>query len=450
MNNRMNNDGSYGGYGSNSGYYGSQDQSYGHNQGSNYGPQRGAYGYNQTQQDSYSQNAGYYNNGQYGQRADQYESKVASSTKIPSLLSDFPNSSSKNREMGRKSWGTEQFTNQGSNSWQGMENDYNSRDSYSSDHSQPKNGSFIETVKNNPKDSKLGTPGSGEIKEKSYLEKFMFEWEKVLSEDFERLRAEADREIQGQKEKSGDLGSEFNDDRLNQMVKKKNDPHAEYISVIQKIVTYDVLHLKCQVCNISVYGKKNLDTHLDGKRHLISMADYSVSAPLAPRPSPTLSSSVVSQLVKRYRSAALVGLEYVAEVLVDRADVEYHCLLCDTSSTPNNLMYHLLSVKHRLKYLNIYFKVVGKKFGRVRNVDFWEESSLDLLDTVTSRIEEKYGRGEPTVVASPTIFHNQIAKIRQQMKDARHIRESIDFNFKTLPDPFGTYLYKIPNDQITK
>jgi len=162
------------------------------------------------------------------------------------------------------------------------------------------------------------------------------------------------------------------------------------------------------------------------------------------------SSSVLKHLVKRYKSAALLGLEYVAEVLVDNLGAEYHCLLCDQTSTPQNLMYHLLSVKHRLKYLSLYFKVVGRKFNRVKNVDFWEESSFDLLDTVTSRIEEKYGRGEPTVVASPTIFHKDVAKIRQQMKDAKHIRESIDFNFKTLPDPFGTYQFKIPPEEITE
>jgi len=360
-------------------------------------------------------------------------------------------------ERGRKpnNWGSEQSSSQGFRS----ENKFNSRDSQGRDQrksqsrdqtSQSTNGSLATNAQNNSQGVPFGTPGSGEIKEKNYLEKFMFEWDKVMNEDFPRLRAEVDEDLKRQKMKKGDLGSEYDDDRLNMKVRKKGDPQAVEKSVIKKQVSFDVIHLQCQVCNISVYGKRNLDTHLVGKRHEGNMADYVISEPPPDCGAPiSPSSSMLTHLVKRYKSAALLGLEYVAEVLTDKMDAEYHCLLCDISSSPQNLMYHLLSVKHRLKYLGMYFKVVGRKFNRVKNVDFWEESSFDLLDTVTSRIEEKYGRGEPTVVASPTIFHKEVVKIRQQMKEVKHIRESIDFNFKTLPDPFGTYLFKIPQEEIT-
>ena len=68
----------------------------------------------------------------------------------------------------------------------------------------------------------------------------MFEWDKVMNEDFPRLRAEVDEEIKRQKIKKGDLGSEYDDDRLNMKVRKKGDPQAVEKSVIKVSLLFNL------------------------------------------------------------------------------------------------------------------------------------------------------------------------------------------------------------------
>jgi len=287
---RTSNEGAYAAYGANYGYYGAHNQPYVQqpNQAA-YGSQRGGtYKYLQNQQygrqeDSYSQQAvNSYYNGQYGQRGEQYDPNTGAPWVRTPQMGEYPPPASRGRKS--NTWVNKQFPNQGFQSWPGTENT-SSRDQTS----QSKNGSLT-NVQNSSQGVQYGAPGSGEIKEKNYLEKFMFEWDKVLSEDFVRLRHEVDDEIKRQKLKKGDLGSEYDDDRLNMMVKKKNDPQAVEMNIIKKTVTFDVTHLQCQVCNISVYGKRNLDTHLVGKRHEGNMADFVIQSrrrpwwPSPPRP----------------------------------------------------------------------------------------------------------------------------------------------------------------------
>jgi len=280
----------------------------------------------------------------------------------------------------------------------------------------------------------------------------MFEWNKVVEEDFDRRRKEADSEIQKIKMtygKSFDLGAQFNDPRLNTMVTRKAGD-AESFPLYRFWEEGGALFFKCAVCSVQVYGKRNLDCHISGKKHATNMLDFSQTDSPSASPPAVPTRPVVSHLLSRYKVAPLLGLDYIVEVLVGRTDAEYHCLLCETISTARLLMFHLLSAQHRVGYLQNRFRVLHRKFARVKNIDFWEESTFDLLDTVSSRIEAKFGRREPSVVESIVIFDRERKRMMENIQSRDHIRESDDFNFKTLMDPFGKYLYKIPHQEMTR
>ena len=61
--------------------------------------------------------------------------------------------------------------------------------------------------------------------------------------------------------------------------------------------------------------------------------------------------SLLSRLLDKFVVGPVLGLEYVVEVLVGRADPEYRCALCCISSSVHDIMPHLLSAIHRLAYM---------------------------------------------------------------------------------------------------
>ena len=62
--------------------------------------------------------------------------------------------------------------------------------------------------------------------------------------------------------------------------------------------------------------------------------------------------SVLSQLLEKYRAAALVGLEFAVEVWWQgERDPRHHCLLCNFQCGIMEFMFHLLSAQHRLNYM---------------------------------------------------------------------------------------------------
>merc|ERR1711874_515069 len=72
--------------------------------------------------------------------------------------------------------------------------------------------------------AKFGDRGSGKIRERKYLEKFIFEWDKLVEEDYNNIRSCADEEIQKIRVEAGagsDLSAQFNDPQLNTMVIRK-------------------------------------------------------------------------------------------------------------------------------------------------------------------------------------------------------------------------------------
>ncbi len=48
------------------------------------------------------------------------------------------------------------------------------------------------------------------------------------------------------------------------------------MSVLSSATVDGCLQFTCRVCSITVLGKKNIDSHLDGKKHAAKMVDWEV------------------------------------------------------------------------------------------------------------------------------------------------------------------------------
>ena len=67
--------------------------------------------------------------------------------------------------------------------------------------------------------------------------------------------------------------------------------------------------------------------------------------------SPVTDPGPISSLLKQYKAAPLIGLEYIVEIVGEKGEPDYACLLCKFECKTRELMYHLLSAHHRLFYL---------------------------------------------------------------------------------------------------
>ena len=132
--------------------------------------------------------------------------------------------------------------------------------------------------------------------------------------------------------------------------------------------------------------------------------------------------SLLSRLLEKYTVGPLVGLEYVVEVLVGRSDPEYKCALCRISSNILFIMEHLLSANHRLAYMDKFFPQASRKFLTVPNKSLWTHSTYDFLDTVVTRIEAKFARAKPRVVASLVVWEKEKSKIADEIEQGAHAK----------------------------
>ena len=143
------------------------------------------------------------------------------------------------------------------------------------------------------------------------------------------------------------------------------------------------------------------------------------------------------------------------EVKLNNKEEVYKCVLCNTDSDLNGIVGHLLSTCHRLAFLRKHFPTVARKFTTSIPENQWPLASYDLLDTVAGRIEARCGRGQVTTVGGLLAWERERMTLVQKITEAVHARleshffyfhllvmiisycrESADFNFEKLPDPF--------------
>ncbi len=174
-----------------------------------------------------------------------------------------------------------------------------------------------------------------------------------------------------------DIGAIFNDPSLNDKFidKESGLPTPCYTYKEER----GCIYIRCNICNLQVIGKRNLDTHLEGKKHrnkagsvvmaskilfrisLIILFSYDPfqfpgkdllppgeepAAPLLP------TEPVIFQILDKFKEAPLIGLEYVVEIIHGPSvDPSYECLLCNTRFDSSGVVSDVVSASHRLKYL---------------------------------------------------------------------------------------------------
>ena len=61
-----------------------------------------------------------------------------------------------------------------------------------------------------------------------------------------------------------DPGTRYGDDRLNQMARKEGGPETDVFIVTEETGT---LNIRCKVCEMTIFGVRNLNSHIAGKKH---------------------------------------------------------------------------------------------------------------------------------------------------------------------------------------
>jgi len=283
--------------------------------------------------------------------------------------------------------------------------------------------------------------------EELWMDKFLVIWRKLIETEWSAMRSEVDREVQGKKQSlvtNQDLGSMFNEPTLNQRV--VDNRLGEERAVFRSWDNQGITQLECTVCNITVNGMKTMQSHMNGKKHLVRLEEFTVIEgrsdcdPVKAMVDMVPERSILSRLLEKYMVGPVIGLEYVVEVLVGRADPEYKCALCRISSSIFDLMEHLISAQHRLAYMDKFFPQASRKFLSVPNKALWTVSTFEFLDTVVNRIESKFARAQPRVVASIVVWDKEKFKIADEIEQGKHARECPGFSFENLQDPFqGTF-----------
>ena len=109
---------------------------------------------------------------------------------------------------------------------------------------------------------------------------------------------------------------------------------------------------------------------------------------------------------------------------------------------------HLLSPSHRLRYLESFFPTVRRKFAKVPNIKYWQSPAYDFLESVALRIETKFGREKIVTVQGMEYFTQNLPALQALAELSRHFTEDETLNFKTIPDPFGSFIKEIPAQEI--
>ena len=112
--------------------------------------------------------------------------------------------------------------------------------------------------------------------EYEYLDRFMRHWKSIVSQLFSFVSLEFNRTMELKKEQAAspsDLGKEFNDFRLNLRVL---DKQGEEKDVFTSCLTGTTLTFRCAVCDISVFGKRNIESHMQGRRHFSALANFQI------------------------------------------------------------------------------------------------------------------------------------------------------------------------------
>lgn len=220
-----------------------------------------------------------------------------------------------------------------------------------------------------------------------------------------------------------DLGTKFNEPQLN--VRVRDGKLGKERAVVTCQDRDGTKMFQCTICDIKVPGVQTMKLHISGKRHCNKLKDFTVvdgSASLS-RESETVAAglvpdhSLLGRLLKLFsQTSVLTGTEFIAEVLHGTAEPQYHCLLCTTACTVQEVLPHLLSASHQLAYLAQVHPELYLQFAARSSPALWGPETFNKLQAQVAGL--KLRRKDPTVVASPVVFEARREQIFVRMEVA--------------------------------
>lgn len=114
----------------------------------------------------------------------------------------------------------------------------------------------------------------------------------------------------------------------------------------------------CHICDVSCNSELMLEAHFNGKQHRKKAAKVESANDSLPQqhqlPQHPVDKHDLRELVKSCPEP-VVGLAYVEEVFAEsQTSVQsgYYCMLCQTKAYAQNMLSHVLGVKHRNQYFH--------------------------------------------------------------------------------------------------
>lgn len=149
----------------------------------------------------------------------------------------------------------------------------------------------------------------------------------------------------------------------------------------------------CNVCNISMVSENNWNMHLIGQKHIKNTRKSQGKFPSRKKPNlvPDARPSLMDKLERL--SEVVVGLDMVKETHdLDAPGPMYTCMLCLHNATSITIIDHILTLKHRIKFLE---KIQHPILQTLKGVDKYNLHMI--IKNVCAEIEAQQGRGALSV-----------------------------------------------------
>jgi hypothetical protein len=201
-------------------------------------------------------------------------------------------------------------------------------------------------------------------------------------------------------EQTQDLGSKFNDPRLNQLVVAGE---GEELPIYRCQDRDGTLTFDCTVCSITVAGLRTLESHMAGRKHKARLVDREVlegapaADPVAAMAELVPGRGLLSRLLAQWRPEGAVavpapGTEFLAEVLLGRGEPEYHCLLCSAPRlSVHEAVPHLLQDPHRLAWLARARPELYLQYAARPDPELWDAATAAGFEGLVSRAGARTG-----------------------------------------------------------
>ncbi|CAL1295285.1 unnamed protein product [Larinioides sclopetarius] len=181
----------------------------------------------------------------------------------------------------------------------------------------------------------------------------------------------------------------------------KDDNGKPVVPSNQEFLDTKYADFHCTVCDSHMNNIAMWEAHIRGKRHLKNMKKdtQGVAATNKYIEAP---SGTVSNLVKQIDEVCtsgeiVVGLKYIRENQGKNGN-QYNCFPCGGCCSDIDIVDHILSMKHKIKYLEK-MDVDGYKnsIQEINNIQVSNYYREQMVDAECKEMVDKYGRGKPKV-----------------------------------------------------